>query len=111
RGPAARRRLTSALIGSSVPVVLYAGAQAARLDPFFWRPELQERAASTIGNPIQLGAFCAVVFFPTLARAWALESKRSARAAYAVLLALQVAALFWTRSRGAAVAFAVGAIA
>jgi tetratricopeptide (TPR) repeat protein len=103
-------RLIVAMILTSFPVSLYAIFQKLGLDPMQWSEEFSGRVASTMGNPIFLGAYLALIFPLTLhqliahARAW-WKNKPILPSALKVvgslgITAAQAAALFATSSRG-----------
>jgi type IV pilus assembly protein PilA len=83
---------------ASVPVALYALAQGANLDPFLWEPFRTgyHRSFSTLGNPIFLGAFCAMAF--GLALALALRRRRT-WPLWCVVAALDVGAVTLSAAR------------
>ncbi|MBN1867626.1 O-antigen ligase family protein [Candidatus Sumerlaeota bacterium] len=96
-------RLMSALVWSSVPVVLYGFAQAAGIDPFVWRSDAASPVMSTFGRANFLGAHLVMVMPLTLA--WVLARNRPKTGAF--LLAAQFACLALTLARGAWIGFAV----
>ncbi len=111
RSPAQYRRLQFALILTSVPVALYAIVQSFGLDPIAWETTFFGRSASTLGNPIFLGAYLIMVIPITsermlcVARSW--FSNRNGQltytlhwAALCLILAIQIVAVLLSKSRG-----------
>jgi O-antigen ligase len=115
RTAAQLRRLTYVVITTSVPVALYAVLQAAGRDPLPW-PNPLPRAASTLGNPVFLGAFMVLVLLLTIGelirrsrKPSPTASPRPLRALIALVAALQLVALALARSRGPVLALVAGA--
>lgn len=110
RNAAQLRRLQYAFILTSLPVAGYGILQHFRLDSFPWSNVMQGRSTGTMGNPIFLGAYLAVVIpitFGCLMQAVRILRKDSDRGPGAALagvcslaLVLQGLALFYTQSRG-----------
>ncbi len=61
-------RLLTVLIGSSVPVALYAILQDMGLDPLTWTANVQSRPGSTMGNPLFAAAYLTLLIPLTGAR-------------------------------------------
>lgn len=110
---ARRERLVDAMLFASVPASLHAVAQVNGFDPLQWIAVLGvERAHGAEGNAIFLAGFLAMLVPLALARlvqSWVDGGpRRNARvAAYAALLALQLAAIAYTQSRGPLLALCV----
>jgi tetratricopeptide (TPR) repeat protein/O-antigen ligase len=109
--PEARERIVYTILLTSAPISAYAILQHYGLDILQWQTggsPTTERAISTLGNPIFLGAYLIMVIPLTLAQlARARERRRTADASgtyamllYSVLLVIQALALFFTQSRG-----------
>jgi len=104
------RRLLSVVVFGSVPVAVYGVLQRLRLDPILREamPVLQGRVASTLGNPIFLGDYLAMVIPITLYLLWSAAHASRASSTqlwrrislYGFLLLLQEGTLFLTQSRG-----------
>ena len=97
-----RQRLLAALILGSLWPALYALAQTAGFDPLPWDNTIPGRSGSTVGNPLFLAGYLVVVIPVTTMYAW-----RSR--AFFFALALQLAALAATGSRGPILALGLGA--
>jgi tetratricopeptide (TPR) repeat protein len=111
------RRAVYTMILGSVPVSLYAVLQPIGLDPVPHGIEIQ-RAFSTLGNPIFLGAYLLMVSFISLEEvrraAVVVVGERCARSAASLLtlsaiLVLQLTALVLTQSRGPFLGWLAGA--
>ncbi|MBI5654014.1 MAG: O-antigen ligase family protein [Chloroflexi bacterium] len=96
-------RVIVAITLTSLPIALYAIFQKLNLDPMPWRAEFAGRVAATMGNPIFLGAYLAMIFPLTASQVFRYaRAPRNARAAcaYAIILVAQTVAIFFTASRG-----------
>jgi hypothetical protein len=62
------RRLSYAVVITSLPIALYAVIQHFALDPLPWGGDVQKRAAANLGNAIFLAAYLIMAFFVTLER-------------------------------------------
>ncbi|MCK4909159.1 MAG: O-antigen ligase family protein, partial [Planctomycetes bacterium] len=119
------KRLITAIIITSLPVVLYGFSQlkwpgVGRLDPLNWGTDFSHRIASSLGNTVFLGAYLIMVIPLTLARlittVAAFRKKiNEPRTAifisllfYALLFGLQLLALVFTKSRGPTVGLIAG---
>ncbi len=100
---AGRRRLLAALVAGSVWPSIHALVQAAGMDPVQWTGTVVGRAAGTLGNPLLMAGYLAVVVPLT-----ASQVRRAP--GYAVCLLLQLAALAATGSRGPVLALGAGAV-
>ena len=112
----------TAIVLASVPPAAYALLQHAGVDPFHWDPggDRRGRVIGTAGNSVFLGGFLIMVVPLTLARlveclepaaARTFRSPRRRAVAvgvYALLLLLQLSALFYTQSRGPQVGLGIG---
>ena len=96
-------RLFRAVTAGSVPVAVYALMQLARLDPIPWGGLESARPSSTLGSPVILGNYLAMALPIAVAQ---LVTRRGGRERYvgAMVIALQVAALLSTATRGAWIA-------
>ena len=100
--PDRRSRMTSGLIGASVPVAIYALAQELGLEVVPGRVESADRAFGTISNPIFMAAFMMLL----VPLCWmrlrgALASGRPIVAAgYGLVLLVQIYAMIVSESRG-----------
>ena len=112
-------RIVTVVQLASLPAALYAIIQHVNADPIDWGLPSGARATSTSGNPIFVGAFLIMVLPLTLASILAPRSTPAdeprvsvrdlTRAApYLVLCGLQLAAIYFTRSRGPTVGLAFG---
>ncbi|MBU0494301.1 MAG: tetratricopeptide repeat protein [Chloroflexi bacterium] len=109
REPAQTHRLLAAIAWGSAPVVAYGLLQAAGLDPLGWRVD-GSPIISTLGRSNFLGAYLVLVLPLTLAAAY-LARDWPRRAAYAALIAGQLACLLATTARAAWLgALAAGAV-
>jgi len=114
RSPTGRDRLLTATIVGSLFPSLYAVAQWLELDPVTWTTAIPGRSGGTAGNALLMGGYLCVVLPATAAEwlrtAWAPSDARSPLHARALLLALalQVAGLLATVSRGPVAAAASG---
>jgi O-antigen ligase len=97
-----RRRLITTLVvvGSLVALTPFLESFYWQENPFTWRP------GGSLGNPIFLGAYLIMIVPFTLSRL--IEARAWRRAGWGLALALQLAALLVTQSRGPAVAALVG---
>ncbi len=112
------RRVSFAVIVTSVPIAAYALLQVQGADPIPWA-RVSRRVGSTLGNPIFLGAYLVMAFFVTLhalcasvgsvlaprhgasrAEARALRFDMLQAGVLLYVLLLQVAALVLSQSRG-----------
>jgi tetratricopeptide (TPR) repeat protein len=112
-------RILYSLVAGSVPIGLYAILQHLGADPLRWSNPIAGRPSASMGNPIFLGAYLAMVI--PLAFGLVMGAVRRARRAgkriqgYAALicsgavLALDAFALFVTKSRGPALGLAAAA--
>ena len=107
RRPGTWMRVLQTILLTSVPVSIYAILQHYGLDVFRWQTAgspTTERAISTLGNPIFLGAYLIMVMPLTLAQLVRARQRRTKDVleiiVYGMLLAIQVLALFFTQSRG-----------
>ncbi len=98
-----RDRLIVALLAGSVWPSAYALLQAAGLDPITWTDTVPGRAGSTAGNPLLMAGYLVAVIPIAALRAW------RGGIGYRALLALQVAALVATGSRGPMLALGAAA--
>jgi O-antigen ligase len=96
RRPAQLDRLVTALILGSAPVMAYGLVQHWGLDPLQWVAAWSP-VHSTMGNPVFLSAYLAMVAPFTLLRITGTHGLDRLR--YALLLALQVVCLLLTRAR------------
>lgn len=102
-----RERLFSALVLSSIPVSAYGLLQRCGLDPLPWSLDMSERCSSTLGNPVFLGGYLAMLL-PTTAylaiQSWQVvrpgSGQRGKWPYYFAAFVLQVVALWATGSRG-----------
>ncbi|MFQ5594297.1 MAG: tetratricopeptide repeat protein [Anaerolineae bacterium] len=100
-----RRRLISTLLVASAPVTLLAVIQFAGLDPLPLRSLEPSRVYGTLSNPIFLGAYLVMLIPLTLSQIvrYAVASaglRWGGLLGYVALLALQLAAAFFSSSRG-----------
>jgi tetratricopeptide (TPR) repeat protein len=104
-------RLVTAVIVTSIPVSLYAMLQHFGLDPLPWGGNTQGRVAGHMGNSIFIAAYLIMVVPLTLARIVdaftnilgdeELSIADIIRSSiYIFALAVQLIAIYWTRSRG-----------
>ena len=61
-------RLLTAMVLTSLPVAAYGWLQHFNLDPFSWGADVTQRVASSMGNPIFIGAYLIMVLPITLGR-------------------------------------------
>jgi tetratricopeptide (TPR) repeat protein len=111
-------RLQYAFVLTSLPIAAYTILQFFGWDPLPWGNEVQGRSSGSMGNPIFLGAYLAMIVPLTLSRLW--DSLRIAREGderkhsrslawfYAAILAIQLSALLCTQSRGPLLGLAAG---
>lgn len=116
RAPAQLRRLQHAIILTSVPIALYGVIQHYGLDPLPWGGNTQTRVAANAGNAIFLAAYLNMALFFTLERVYSsfahlIQGRHDggdeqttpaalAGGLYLFVLLVQLAAIFWTQSRG-----------
>ena len=103
-------RVLDAIVLASLPLSLYALVQYAGNDPLAWQQGFGARVFSTQGNPLFLSALLAMMFFPTLSRAFACLDQADGRSSgwsgrlpalgYFLLAAIQLLALLFADSRG-----------
>jgi len=110
RQPARRARILAMLIAGSVPVSLYALAQALGLEVVPGVVESESRVFGTVANPIFLGAYLMLLWPLTLVRlpAAARDNRPAVFVGYALVALLQIAALVLTVSRGPQLGLAAG---
>ena len=113
RTPTQRQRLVDLMLLASWPVALYGLVQFAGLDPLSW-VGYTGRVLSTLGNPIFLGAYMALVAPLTLYRLLTLRAAYRAQPTASARLGLvwvgglllaQVVSLLLSQSRGPLLAF------
>ena len=99
--PQVERLITTTLL-ASVPVAFYGLLQAFNADPLDWLTPTTDRIPSTMGNPIFLGATLSMIVPLTLYRL--METARKRRflllGGYLLVLAVQLACILFTQSRG-----------
>ena len=111
RRPRQIERIITATLMASLPISLYAIMQHYGLDPMPWQgrgAEVTFRATSTQGNAIFLAAYLIMVIPLTVARLFDSFPVSSGKVTlssirllfYALLLSVQLLALFFTQSRG-----------
>ncbi len=121
RSAKAFRLLLQATVWTSIPVCLYGLSQYFGIDPLSWSEPTRDRIASTLGNPIFLGAYLIMVFFPTLAeflRNLSVPKESGAHEGlvlwramlYGSAALLQLLVLWFTQSRGPFLALAFGLV-
>lgn len=112
RVPERRRRLVGALIAGSVPVAVYALAQAARLEVVPGAVESALRVFGTLSNPIFLGAYLMLLVPLTLWRLGAalMGGRPLVAGAYTLVALLQLTALVLSASRGPLVGLMAGLV-
>lgn len=104
-------RLLNTIVLTSLPVALYGVLQHYGMDPLPWAGDVQDRVTGNLGNAIFMAAYLILAFFVTLERVVArfrvILGERGSGLGDAVLaggylfiLALQVAAIYFTKSRG-----------
>ncbi len=110
RVPQRRRRIVGALIAGSVPVAVYALAQAARLQVVPGTVESALRVFGTLSNPIFLGAYLMLIVPLTLWRLGAalMGGRPLVAGAYTLVALLQLTALVLSASRGPLVGLLAG---
>ena len=94
-----RDRLVTCLVLGSIGPTVYALAQWLGVDPLASRGELWRRPGSTFGDPLFLSGYLAAVVPLTIAQAIG-GVRREQKVGMWTLVALQIAALAATRSRG-----------
>jgi O-antigen ligase len=115
RRPDQWRRAVMAIVLGSVPVSVYAVVQRLGLDVIVPRGE-GLRVGSSIGNPIFLGGYMAMVILVTLSSVpgWIRSPRLGARIggglALATVVGLQVASLVLTQSRGPVLGLGAGLV-
>lgn len=120
--PEGARRFAGWAVAASLPVALYALLQAAlpswlsapllRFGSLAWEAGSRgPRAASTLGTPVSLGAYLAVVAPLALRLSLDRSGRKGVRAASGAALAVGVAALLFSGSRGAWLAALAGCAA
>ncbi len=122
RRPEQLRRLQHTVIIASIPASIYGIIQHFDIDPLPWGGDVVTRVSANAGNPIFLGAYLIMAFFLTLERIFSsfahlLTTGSNGDAAhedgvdhdmpsalaggsYLFILIVQIAAVFWTQSRG-----------
>jgi tetratricopeptide (TPR) repeat protein len=122
RSRAQVERALTAVILTSIPVALYAILQRHGLDPLPWGGDTQRRVAGHMGNAIFIAAYLIMAVPVTAARildaftnimsdvelSWADVTRASI---YIFTLFIQIAAIYWTFSRGPWLGLAVGMFA
>jgi O-antigen ligase len=107
RGVAALDRAVSMIAIAAAPVVAYALVQRLGLDPVGWDDDFGGRAFSTLGQPLVLGGYLAMILPPVV---WlALRRSGGERAFLLLEAAAVIAALAATETRGAYMGAAAGA--
>ncbi|MDP2661391.1 MAG: O-antigen ligase family protein [Dehalococcoidia bacterium] len=114
-------RLISVIIMTSVPISVYGLIQHLQLDPLPWGGDVTFRVTSTMGNAIFLAAYLIMVTPLTVARlvqsvlklvrpisGSASMVERVLVPAYALVLALQLVTVLFTKSRGPWLGLAAG---
>ena len=101
------RRLAAVLLATGGLVAAYGVSQIWGFEPFLRAPLPEGRAVSSLGSPVDLGAYLALL--APLAAAWAASRRRlSGMLAGAALTAVLLACSWYTASRGAWLGAAVG---
>ena len=112
-----RRRIVAVVLAASVPVALYGILQRFGIDPLPWPGRTAERVASTLGGPIFLGGYMAMLVPLSIhgaLLAWAQRTSwggtRAAMAALACacIAGTQALAIFFSGSRGPAIGLLAG---
>ncbi|HOG46986.1 MAG TPA: O-antigen ligase family protein, partial [Anaerolineae bacterium] len=104
-------RLLNVIVLTSLPVALYGVLQHYGLDPLPWAGDVQERVIGSLGNAIFVAAYLIMAAFVTLERAVDRFRRLLAEprapladacmgAAYVFILALQLLAIYFSKSRG-----------
>jgi tetratricopeptide (TPR) repeat protein len=112
-------RLLHAIILTSLPIAIFGIIQSAGLDPLPWGGDVQSRVAANMGNPIFVAAYLIVAVFLTLERLFESltamfsdeqggQADALAAGAYLFVLAVQLAAIVLTQSRGPWIGLAAG---
>ncbi len=115
-------RLLNAIVLASLPIALYGVLQHYGLDPLPWAGDVTDRVTGTLGNAIFIAAYLMMAAFLTLERLVArfrrlLGGERSTLAdafmgaTYAFILALQIVAIYFSKSRGPWLGLLAGAYA
>ena len=108
------RRAATAIMVGSIPVCAYAIVQRVGLDAIV-PPDDIHRVSSSLGNPIFLGSYLAMVFLVTLSRL--LAARRNGpeaadgggrRFAYGAMCGLQLTAMVLSQSRGPLIGLGAG---
>ncbi|MFO7541055.1 MAG: peptidylprolyl isomerase [Chloroflexota bacterium] len=116
------RRVVTAVIITSIPISFYAILQHYGLDPLPWGGDTQRRVAGHMGNAIFIAAYLIMVVPLTIGRIIEaftnilsdeeLSYADVIRASiYIFVVAIQILAMVWTRSRGPFVGIGVGMFA
>jgi O-antigen ligase/tetratricopeptide (TPR) repeat protein len=98
--------LITGIIFSSIPITFYGILQHFGIDPI-WKDRISDRVTGTFGGPIFMGAYLIMVIPLVLSRLIENIRRMPLNICYVILLSLQLAALYFTKSRGPAVGFAV----
>ena len=102
-----RERILSVIVLASIPVCAYGLLQRGGWDPLPWSVDMSARCSSTLGNPVFLGGYLAMLLTPTVylaARSW--ERRKATPGTWCRLpwvvaaFVLQVVTLWATGSRG-----------
>ena len=122
RRPEQWRRLSYAIILTSIPICLYAFLQKADVDPLPWGGDTQRRVAANMGNAIFIFAYLLMAFFLTLQRtlehfASLLRTKEDESVlgdavlvgCYLFVLIIQILTVIYTQSRGPFLGLLAGA--
>jgi len=104
-------RLLNTIVLTSLPIAFYGVLQHYGMDPLPWAGDVQDRVTGNLGNAIFLAAYLMMAFFLTLERTVARFRRLLAEgnstlgdaawgAGCLFILGLQVAAIYFTKSRG-----------